>query len=125
MESQHNTGLFQSAVQRRLSPERWCYLPFLIASCTLSIWGMADSGWADTWPYVILSFVFLVQLIRPTLLGWWVAISTWVWIGIINCLYMRLALGRSEFTAGFILLWGVGPLVLLYLVRPRSRQAGA
>lgn len=120
MESQRNTGLIQSAVQRRLAPDRWWYLPFLIASCTLSIWGMADSGWTDTWPYVILSVVFLVQLIRPTWLGWWVAASVWVWIGIINCLYLRLALHNYEISVGFIVLWGVGPLVLLYLVRPRS-----
>src|ERR1700691_2661412 len=98
MKSQPPTGLIHSAVRRRLFPERWWYLPFLIASCTLSIWGMADSGWADTWPYVILSVVFIVQLIRPTLLGWWVAVLAWIWIGLINCLYMRLAFHRSEFT---------------------------
>jgi hypothetical protein len=120
MKSQHYTGLIQAGVQHRLSPERWWYLRFLIASGTLSIWEIADSGWADTWPYVILSIVFLVQFIRPTWLGWWVAVLIWVWIGILECLYLRFALHRPEFSAGFIVLWGMGPLVLLYLVRPRS-----
>jgi hypothetical protein len=97
-------------------------LPFLLAAGVLSVWAMADSGWTDARPYVVFVVVFLVQVARPTLLGWAVSFLGWFWFGFFDCLYMRFALHRAEYTLIFIFWWGLFPLILMYLIRPRRNK---
>ena len=54
MEYYRITGFIRWLVQPHLYPARWWYLPFFLASGGLGLWAMADSGWTDAWPYVLL-----------------------------------------------------------------------
>lgn len=60
-----------------------------------------------------------------TLLGWWAAMTAWFASEFLQPLYDRLMYHIPDFTISFLLLWGLAPLVLLWLIRPRPARAAS
>ena len=112
-----------SLVTRRSRPSRWWYLPFLLVQGALAFFALA-AGLPGKWDYLALSMIFLAQTVRPTVLGWWGALLGWFSLNFLMDLHDRLAYGIPGFTAGYLVVWGVLPLIPLWLIRPRRKGAG-
>ena len=108
-------------VVMRPVPSRWLYLPFLLVMGCLAM-GALGEGYPGGGDYLALSLIFLVQTYRPTVLGWWAAEAGWFSVCFVEFLYARIAHHTPGFTPAFLLVWGVLPLVLLWLIRPRAKS---
>jgi hypothetical protein len=110
--------IVRSAIAPRMVPNRWWYAPFLFGVGLIGILAM-HNGLGDAWPYLVLILVFSGQTLRPTVLGWWCAVFSWLLLCFLSPLYSRVVDGMSNFTIEFLLLWGIVPLIALVLLRPR------
>ena len=102
-------------------PSRWWYLPFFLVLGGL---GLANTigEYRQPWGWTILAaaLIFLVQMMWPSVLGSWAAMVAWFATQFVAPLHDRFAYDISGYTSTFLLLWGLAPLVLLWLIRPRS-----
>lgn len=103
-------------------PSRWWYLPFLLLEGGLAFFALAG-GLPGGYTYLALSLIFLAQTSWPSILGWWAAFGGWFSIEFLLPLHDRLVYGIPGFSPGFLIGWGLLPLVFLYFVRPRPGTA--
>jgi hypothetical protein len=101
-------------------PSRWWYLPFFLVQGGLGLVntvGEYRNPWG--WPLLAVALIYLVQTMWPSVLGWWAAMVAWFAAQFVVPLYDRFAYDIPGYTVTFLLLWGLAPLVLLWLIRPR------
>jgi hypothetical protein len=98
--------------------------PFILVLLVIIVLG-AHEGVGAIWPYIPLLLIFSVQFARPTIAGWWLTEVSWVLLALGVPAYYRFVLGRSEFNNWFLLLWGMLPLVVLWLLGRRKQKKGA
>ncbi len=99
-------------------PQRWVNLPFILILVLAILLGAHD-GISGILFHIIILPVFVVQLIRPTLLGWLLTLIAWSAITFIIAILLwsdRRFLDASQ--VFWALLWGPIPLSLLYFFRP-------
>lgn len=115
---------FRRLVAIRRAPSRWWYLPFLLVMGAMALLALGEGlpGGAD---YLVVFLVLSVQTARPTALGWWATLGAWFGVCFAEPLYARIAYEISGFTPTFLFAWGVVPLILLWLIRPRERRPSA
>jgi hypothetical protein len=111
-----------SQMQRRL--RRWIYLPYSLVLASLVLSGLAsEEPFWRLWPYFVPLLVFLVQLARPTLGGWYAIIAAWFVCCFLSFLKERVLEGGTIGDNWFLLSFGLAPLVPLYIFRPRSAHS--
>lgn len=108
--------------ERRV-PSRWWYLPFLMIQGGLAFLALAE-GMPGGRPYLALSIILLLQTLRPTFLGSTLAMLGWFLVWFALPVYASLAY-MYPFTMGFLILWGLVPIALLWLIRPRAEFPGS
>jgi hypothetical protein len=101
---------------------RWIYGPFALALMIIIALGL-NEGLPAVWPYVVLLPIFIVQLAWPTKNGWLLACIAWGVFGFGIFTYHRFVNQMIEFGLWFLILWGVVPLVLLIVARPKRASA--
>ncbi|HEV2133033.1 MAG TPA: hypothetical protein VGR47_02100 [Terracidiphilus sp.] len=108
-------------------PSRWWYLPFFLVQAGLGLVNtVGEYRTAGGWTFLAVALIYLVQMMFPSVLGWWAAMVGWFATEFVWPLYDRFAYDIPGYTVTFLLLWGLAPLVLLWLIRPRpSRPASA
>jgi hypothetical protein len=95
-------------------------LPFVLVLLFVSASG-AHEGIGGIWPYLPLLLVFAIQLAWPTVAGWFSTVALWIALALGVPVYDRVAHGVTEFSPWFLLLWGILPLLLLFVFRPSRR----
>lgn len=106
-------------------PSRWWYLPFFLVQGGLGLVNTVGEyrvPWG--WTYLAVALIYLFQMMWPSVLGWWGAMAAWLAAQLVAPLYDRFAYDINGYTITFLLLWGLAPLTLLWLIRPRPARAG-
>jgi hypothetical protein len=76
------------------------------------------------WPYFVPLPVFVIQLAWPTVIGWRATVAGWFLCCFVPFLYERVCRGGAAFDNWFLVLFGLAPLLPLYIFRPRMTDAG-
>jgi hypothetical protein len=112
--------MVRTLVTVRPFPSRLFYIPYLLVAgwCVAGAMGMDESP-QEALPYVVLSVVLLAQVLRPSLVGWFLSLLAWLAVCFLGPLYWRIVEGRAEYTSLFLFLWGVLPVLVMLFLRPR------
>jgi len=99
---------------------RWIYLPYVFVLALLGAAGSASGeSPSGLWPYLVPLPIFVVQLVRPTTVGWRVAFASWFICCFVGLLLEVELTGADASDCWFRALFGLAPLVPLYVFRPR------
>lgn len=120
MVEQRVRGKLYALVAKHPHPSRYWYLPFLVVEGGLAFFAITG-GMPGGYYYLAVALVFLVQTIRPTILGWYATMAAWFAGEFLEPLHDRLAYDISGYTPAYLIGWGLVPLVWLYLIRPRLK----
>jgi hypothetical protein len=99
-------------------PSRSFYLPYLLIIGSLGFLALGESL-RDALPYIVLFGIFLTQFMRPSVLGWLASIAGWFVVCFLAPLYARIVDNIAGFTNVVLFVWGVAPLLILILLRPK------
>lgn len=103
-------------------PKRWVNLPYAVVVGALLLLGEGTDETASVACLVLLP-LFAIQLIWPTVAGWAAIVGSWFVLVFLAMLWARLFFGITEFNNWILILVGLAPLVPLYILRPRLRDA--
>ena len=118
------TGRLRALLARRASPARWGYVPALPAHAVFTALGL-DEGIPTMLYLTALGAVCLLQLFRPTLLGWALLFVLFV-LSTVSTVYTAafytshgVPIDRRQ----YVLLMACGgvPTATLFLARPRTQ----
>jgi hypothetical protein len=101
---------------------RWIYIPYAVIVAAWILMGLvmgepAGSLAANS----ALLLVLVVQIMRPTILGWAVVFVLWFCFAFVGLLYARIFMGIVEFNNWVLLCVGILPLLPLFVFRPSRR----
>ena len=111
--------MLKAALQKRPSAVRWAYLPIALVSAFFAIYGWGDEGFLAACPYLLLLAVCLVQAAYPTLLGWALLFGLSLAYALAVAFSPRNG-PRGEYI--FFFLCGAVPAVVLFLLRPTTKD---
>lgn len=100
---------------------RWAYLAPALASFMFVGHAWEDAGWQGAGPYAFVLGVSLVQLFRPTVLGW--LLTAIPCLAYLVLFVTEAPLSPIEEWMVFLLI-GLVPVLLLVWARPRISSAG-
>jgi hypothetical protein len=95
---------------------RWAYLAPALVSFLIVGHALEDAGWQGAIPYGILLLVSLMQLVRPTVIGWFICILPFI---VFLCLLLIVAPRNAIIDWRESLLIGVIPTLALLWAHPR------
>ena len=103
-------------------PARWIYFPYVLILALFAMGGLASGeSSSGLWPYLVPLPIFVIQLVRPTVFGWWVAFASWFICCFLGLLPEVILTGVHASDGWFRLLFGLAPLIPLYFFRPRGK----
>jgi len=107
-------------------PGRWWYLPFFLVQGGLGLVNTVGEYRVPLgWTYLAVALIYLLQMMWPSVLGWWGAMVAWFAAQFVAPLHDRFVYDIPGYTITFLLLWGLAPLVLLWLLHPRTPRGVA
>lgn len=109
--------LMSSIVQTRTHKRRWVYGACAVLVALVGLWS-TEEGLRYAIPYAAMLALFIVQFIRPTLLGWFIGMSLFA-------AYAIATLVKASFPSEYLaaLLIGFLPTLVLIWARPRRESA--
>jgi hypothetical protein len=95
-------------------PGRWWYLPFFLVQGGLGLVNTVGEYRVPLgWTYLAVALIYLLQMMWPSVLGWWGAMVAWFAAQFVAPLNDRFVYDIPGYTITFLLLWSLAPLVLL------------
>ncbi len=104
-------------------PKRWVNLPYALLMALFMLWAQVDdTDFLGLLPYLVLLPLFTIQLLWPTVAGWAAIVGCWIVLLLVPILDLVIFLHIKDMDGWKLALFGLAPLIPLYIFRPRLRD---